>query len=372
LELAVATLSDPSRKAAYDAQLRAESAPASPAAASSVEAPNYYRMLGLAEFEPDAARIETAHMIEMSKVLRRETGPEAAAARQREEALELAFATLSDPVRKAAYDAELRSHVPDALKQSPAEAPVPPPVQPAMIYDASNDLKLHDEEEEEHDDAFDSSPASEPAETASLAPAAAHTAALEDEPLEPDAAAVTRPKKQIYASYDPAPIEKASRFSFEMPSLSLRPLLKPAAALAAVGLLAWAGFTFISFGEPVGQLSGKLTLNGQTVVGAEMRLESTSNPDHLFAGITGNEGLFQLSYRTFTGLPVGRYKITFTHQTLVGGKPLEPAEGEEEAVASEEELVTTSYIFEQDIVSGSNQIDFELSQGQKLEPARGG
>src|SRR5688500_13470196 len=70
---------------------------------------NFYQLLDLPEFEERLGRIENAEMIEMAKVLRHENGPHAAIARQLCEELQQAVSTLSDPAKKAAYDAQLRA-----------------------------------------------------------------------------------------------------------------------------------------------------------------------------------------------------------------------------------------------------------------------
>lgn len=373
LEQAIATLLDPARKAAYDAQLRA---PQTTAASPSPS--NYYQLLNLKVFESDAGRIETAHMLETGRNLRMSGGADVD---KKQELLDLALATLTDPRRKAAYDAQLRP----GLAAAPPAAPVASSSQKVQAdatlpdCDAAADLKLGDEAEVE-DDFVGSSPKTEPDSVKPepvqrVAPAAVAAAVRapqadnndDDDGLAPRATQPQRSKKQVYSSYAPKPIEKSRKVSVSLPSVSLMPLVKVGGGIAAVLLLGWGAMKVFNTGEPVGQLHGKVTLDGQPVIGAEMRLEATENPDLLFVGITGSEGVYQLSYRVFEGLPIGRYKIMITRRTRADGKPLTAAEGEEET-PNEDSLVTTNYVFERDVTKGANDINLELSQGEKLKP----
>jgi hypothetical protein len=114
---------------------------------------NHYQLLGLDLFEPDLERIENASMNLLSKALRHEHGPQAAWARKILDELEQAKDCLTDPSRKATYDAHLRAGQAssanaaqdrpsadfdfDVNLSSPARMPVWPELQPAASDDAA-------------------------------------------------------------------------------------------------------------------------------------------------------------------------------------------------------------------------------------------
>ena len=119
-------------------------------------------------------------------------------------------------------------------------------------------------------------------------------------------------------------------------------------------------------GPPSGQLTGKVTDNGNPVSGAELEFASTTNPDDLFRGSSGSDGTYAIDYRALEGMPPGTYKVTVRHYTLPGGKPLpqgEEAEGFD--YIGEGKAVLRSAVFDQAVSDGSNEIDFELTKGRK-------
>lgn len=462
LERAVATLSDAGKKAAYDAQLRSQrfTAPAldppagAPLAAGEVAA-NYYRLLGLADFEESLSRIENAEMMEMAKVLRLESGPNAADARRQREALEQAVATLSDPGRKAAYDAQLRSQrLPASDAASPPSIPqysapqtgAPPPAHapsPSPVYDAASDLKLDEDDDEllspaarvvepplpsfrPQESPMSASPlvapaASQPADApgynfaadlklndseeddlsvparrsaapatveppaiaaaagspAQPAPGQADEADDDEDSAKPAAkkkakSAATRQSKPAKPKAPPPPV-------IRKPLLPQIPVRQVATAMGGIGVLVflgWVGLAWWNSDAGTGQVTGSVTLEGQPVSAAEMAFISTSNPDDAFIGISRGDGHYQVSYRTLKGLPIGRYKVSITSHTLASGAPPPaPVEGAEEGSGAEGgggELVATLYEFEQEVTRGSNAIDFELSRGKKVELKPGG
>lgn len=129
--------------------------------------------------------------------------------------------------------------------------------------------------------------------------------------------------------------------------------------LVAAGLLGLAGC-----GTPTGQVTGKVFWNQKPVPRAELLFEATADAQLQFFGNSDEEGKYHVSYRTFKGLPVGRYKVTITNYTLPGGKPL--PEGEKGRVLIDGgKAVQTAFTFEENISQGMQTLDFELSRGQK-------
>jgi hypothetical protein len=142
--------------------------------------------------------------------------------------------------------------------------------------------------------------------------------------------------------------------------------------MARLGTAAWllllagtCGFAGCG-GPPTGQVAGIVTLKGQPIGGAKLVFVATTNPDDVFHGASSRDGKYQVSYRELNGLPVGRYQVTIAMHTLPNGQPFVPTEATEE-FESEGRLVSSSYVFEQEIVAGQNTVDFELSQGRKVE-----
>ncbi len=118
-------------------------------------------------------------------------------------------------------------------------------------------------------------------------------------------------------------------------------------------------------GAPTGQVTGTVTYQGQAVAGAELRFVSTANEADTFSGISRLNGKYQLSYPTRDGMPVGPYKVTISIHTLPSGVPFPPGE-RAESMKEEGKLVQSGYTFEQAVAAGSNNMDFELTSGQKV------
>ena len=120
--------------------------------------------------------------------------------------------------------------------------------------------------------------------------------------------------------------------------------------------------------SPVGTVTGKVTVKDKPVAGAELSFEPADREDEHYFGVANNEGAYQVSYRTKRGLPLGRYRVVVSRY-LWRGKPLPPGEGSE-ALRHDQHAVRESYLFEKDIAAGVNPIDFELTQGKKIEQVK--
>ena len=117
-------------------------------------------------------------------------------------------------------------------------------------------------------------------------------------------------------------------------------------------------------GGRLGQVKGKVTLDGRPVAGADLFFKSTTKPECEFFGVSGEDGVYQVSYRTFGGLPGGRYDVTVTRHVLGDGAPL-PAGEEGDAAKSEGRALKQIYLFEADVAAGDNEVSFELSRGKR-------
>lgn len=138
------------------------------------------------------------------------------------------------------------------------------------------------------------------------------------------------------------------------------------AAWAGSGLLLLGLVCCVGCGEPVGQVTGQVTWKKQPVAGAELRFQASSNPEDIYSGLSSEDGKYQISYRTHQGLPVGAYKITITRYTQAGGKPL-PAGEAGAALKSQGKAVRQVFAFDRTITAGANTLDFELSEGKKVQ-----
>jgi hypothetical protein len=152
-----------------------------------------------------------------------------------------------------------------------------------------------------------------------------------------------------------------------LPDISLQQLAKAGGGIVVAGALVWGAMTLFAGGPPTGRLTGRITLDGQPATECDMQFVSSDNADQTFIGVSGAEGEYQVSYRTFDGLPVGRYHVTITRYELPGGKSLDATE---EGETQKTDAKAVSYTFEQEIARGSNSVDFELKAGQKAASAQ--
>lgn len=126
-------------------------------------------------------------------------------------------------------------------------------------------------------------------------------------------------------------------------------------------------FLLAGCGVPVGQPTGKVTWKGQPASGADLTFQSETDPALQFFGRSGDDGGYQVSYRTYKGVPVGRYKVTVAWHFLPGGKPL-PG-GEAGAVLRNSgKALKQGFVFEADVPAGASTHHFELSRAkQKID-----
>ncbi len=139
-------------------------------------------------------------------------------------------------------------------------------------------------------------------------------------------------------------------------------------------LRAWRSIFFLAIalclsgcGTPVGQVTGKVTYQAKSAGNVQLHWTSVADPDLTFVGISDAEGNHQTSYRTYSGIHVGKYALKITRTTVAGGKG--PSSGEESAVLKAAgKAMTESFAFEKEIVAGKNVMNFELTEGKKLPP----
>jgi len=117
-------------------------------------------------------------------------------------------------------------------------------------------------------------------------------------------------------------------------------------------------------GSAAGQVSGKITFKSQPVPDARIAFKSLAEADHEFFGVSNENGEYQVSYRTFKGLPAGRYTVTINRHVLRGGKSI-PTGEKGISLIDAGKTIQQAFTFEKDIVAGANTLDFELSTGTK-------
>src|SRR6266540_1225202 len=115
-------------------------------------------------------------------------------------------------------------------------------------------------------------------------------------------------------------------------------------------VLAGIMLVFLAGCGSAGTPSGKITLNGQPVAGAEIVIQPDANPDAPVVGLSGPDGEYRLDFAGKSGVPTGKCRVAITHYTLRNGKPL-PG-GEEGAALKNDELkvLRTVYSFDKEIV----------------------
>ena len=118
-------------------------------------------------------------------------------------------------------------------------------------------------------------------------------------------------------------------------------------------------------GGSVGQPTGRVTLRGAAVSGAELTFLPSADPNAVATGVTDGDGKYRLDYGGKRGVAAGKATVRIVQWTLPNGKPL-PA-GEEGAAlkADETKAVRISYLFERDVPAGTGTLDFELGEGKR-------
>lgn len=110
--------------------------------------------------------------------------------------------------------------------------------------------------------------------------------------------------------------------------------------------------------------SGKVTLRGEPIAGAELIFRPVATPDAPIIGLSGSDGAYRLDYAGKSGVPTGKCRVVVTHYTLPNGKPLPGGEEGAALKSGDKKVVRTVYSFERDLAAGASTQDFELSEGK--------
>jgi hypothetical protein len=130
---------------------------------------------------------------------------------------------------------------------------------------------------------------------------------------------------------------------------------------AAPGLLAAAFLTGCS--GAVGQVSGRVTSQGQGVPKAELAFALDKQPAEVFYALAQSDGAYVVDAAGKAGLPPGKYQVTVTDFVLADGTP---APGGEEGVVlrNSGQAVRRTHALTKEVAAGANEIEIKLEEGQ--------
>jgi hypothetical protein len=147
-------------------------------------------------------------------------------------------------------------------------------------------------------------------------------------------------------------------------ALIRQPFRGPSAAAAgSLALLLLVGLA--GCGGSLGQVTGKITHQGQSVGRAEVVFSLENEPAEVFYGASNDEGVYALDVTAKDGLPPGKYDVVVTDYTLPGGQAL-PAGEAGASLRDSDRVVVRRTKLSKDVAAGDNQIDLKLEEGQPM------
>jgi hypothetical protein len=116
-------------------------------------------------------------------------------------------------------------------------------------------------------------------------------------------------------------------------------------------------------GPAVARLSGKVTLAGQPVSGAELVLAPVNDNTRNYRGLTIADGTYQIDYGPAGGLPLGEYRVTVTvHQTAAGALLPEGEAGQ--VLKNSGQAIQRQYVLNLTVDQTTSQVDWNLDTAQ--------
>jgi len=109
----------------------------------------------------------------------------------------------------------------------------------------------------------------------------------------------------------------------------------------------------------VARIAGKVSHNGEPASGAEVVVESATDPAEQYFGTTTEDGSLYVGYRDKPGLPPGLWKIRVTHFTQRDGRPLPSGEGGQ-VLRESNRVIARTYLFDQELAGGKNVLELKL------------
>lgn len=112
-------------------------------------------------------------------------------------------------------------------------------------------------------------------------------------------------------------------------------------------------------------LSGRMMSSGQPATGASLEVQSMADAARRGSGAVLADGAYRIDFGTKQGLPPGDCRIEIRHTVAKDGKPLPP--GEDGMAMRQSGRVRNIHVaFVRSLSSGTNQIDFELDEGEPI------
>jgi hypothetical protein len=141
---------------------------------------------------------------------------------------------------------------------------------------------------------------------------------------------------------------------FDMPGGAPRLLL-------AIALLA--GLT--GCGGAAGQVSGRVTAQGQAVPKAELVFALENQPAEVFYGVSQDDGTYVVDVAAKRGLPPGKYQVTVTDYVQPDGTPV-PGGEEGVVLRNSGRAIRRTHALTKEVAAGANEIELKLEEGQLL------
>jgi hypothetical protein len=120
-------------------------------------------------------------------------------------------------------------------------------------------------------------------------------------------------------------------------------------------------------GAAVGEVTGRVTSQGQPVPKAELVFTLETQPAEVFYAVAREDGNYVVDRGEKRGLPPGKYQVAVTDYVLAGGAPL-PGGEEGVVLKSSGQAVPRTHTLTKDVVAGKNEIEIKLEEGQLLPP----
>ena len=118
-------------------------------------------------------------------------------------------------------------------------------------------------------------------------------------------------------------------------------------------------------GAVVGQVSGRVTSQGQPVSRAELSFTLDKQPGEVFYAVSGDDGQYFVDRGEKRGLPPGKYQVAVTDYVQVSGAPL-PGGEEGIVLRGSGQAVQRTQVLTKDVAAGKNDIEIKLEDGQLL------
>ena len=131
----------------------------------------------------------------------------------------------------------------------------------------------------------------------------------------------------------------------------------------APGLLAVAFLT--GCGGAVGQVSGRVTSQGQGVAKAEVTFALDGQPAEVFYGVSQSDGKYVVDVAGKRGLPPGKYQVTVTDYVQPDGAAV-PGGEEGVVLRNSGRAIRRTHALTKEVAAGVNEIEIKLEDGQLL------